>query len=383
MAALAGVSLVSCITPPPKPTVQATGDALVDGQAQLELAPERDRVLWQYRIAATALRRADFDLARRMLDSALARVQGVFSPDASAKQARRMFSAESKKTFLGEPYERSMAYYYRGIIYWHDGERDNARACFRSAQLMDSDTVDRAYSADYVLLDYLEGVATARLGGDGAPALKRATNSVRNASPPPPDSGHNVLFFVEFGNGPTKYATGEYSQELRFRPGSSRIGSVRIQVGGNTLEAKPIDDLTFQATTRGGRVMDHILANKAVFKSATSTAGNAALIGGAIMATQGGSNSSADEIGAGLIAAGLIAKIISASTSPEADTRTWENLPQYLSLAATALGPGTHPVTVEFLDAGGNALPDLTRSVSIEVLQPPRDTVIFVSGKDR
>jgi hypothetical protein len=30
--------------------------------------------------------------------------------------------------FIGEPYERAMAYYYRGLLYWRDGEIDNARA---------------------------------------------------------------------------------------------------------------------------------------------------------------------------------------------------------------------------------------------------------------
>ena len=42
--------------------------------------------------------------------------------DKSAKKARSYFSEESKKIFQGEPYERVMAYYYRGILYWMDGE---------------------------------------------------------------------------------------------------------------------------------------------------------------------------------------------------------------------------------------------------------------------
>mgnify|MGYP007123206989 CR=1 FL=1 len=36
----------------------------------------------------------------------------------------------------------------------------------------------------------------------------------------------------------------------------------RILAGGTTLDVAPCDDLNFQATTRGGRVMDHVLANK-------------------------------------------------------------------------------------------------------------------------
>jgi len=106
-----------------------------------------------------------------------------------------------------------MAYYYRGILYWFDGELDNARACFRSAQIMDGDAENKSYASDYVLLDYLDGLATARLGGDGSDALKRAEAEARMTKPPEYDLKANVLFFVEFGNGPLKYATGQYGEE--------------------------------------------------------------------------------------------------------------------------------------------------------------------------
>ena len=42
--------------------------------------------------------------------------------DKSARKARGYFHEESSKGFRGEPYERVMAYYYRGILYWMDGE---------------------------------------------------------------------------------------------------------------------------------------------------------------------------------------------------------------------------------------------------------------------
>ena len=248
---------------------------------------------------------------------------------------------------------------------------------------MDSDAENQTYSSDYVLLDYLDGLATAKLGGDGSDALKRAETEAKLAKPPEYDPKANVMFFVEFGQGPTKYATGQYGEELRFLPGNSPVRAVRIKVDAQTIRAEPYDDLTFQATTRGGRVMDHILANKAVFKSATDTAGTAAIISGAILAGHQGRHSAADEVGAGLLAAGVISKIFSAATTPAADTRAWENLPQYLSFASTSLPPGPHSVTVEFLDAGGGPLANLTRTVTINVSDAARDTVVFVSDKNQ
>jgi hypothetical protein len=374
-----GALLAGCASEPHKgdAMLSHTGDALVDGNAMVTSGPAKDRVLWQCRTAATAMRRGEFGQAKHLLDDALLTIGGSLVNDKSAKQARSYFSEESKKTFKGEPYERVMAFYYRGILYWMDGEPDNARACFRSAQIQDSDAENKQYAADYVLLDYLDGLATLKLAGDPSDALKRAAAESKFGSPPPYNAKANTLFFVEFGQGPTKYATGEYHEELRFLPGRSVVQSVVIKVNNQVLGLRPYDDLTFQATTRGGRVMDHILANKAVFKSATDVAGNVGLIGGLTMAAAG-ENSATREAGLGLAAAGLISKIVSAVTTPAADTRCWDNLPDYLSFAAVQLPPGEHPVTVEFLDASGHVIGGMTRNVTLHVL-PDRDTVVFVS----
>ena len=329
-----------------------SGNAVVDG------APARDKVLMEYRTALTSLRQGQIDEARRLLDDALLSMGGIHADDKSAKKSRRYFSGEDKKSFIGEPYERAMAYYYRGILYWMDGEPDNARACFRSAQIQDGDTENKDYASDYVLLDYLDGLASAKLASDGSDAFKRA-QALSKAQPLPPyDTKANVLFFVDYGSGPVKYATGQYGEELRFRNPPSRAHSATIKVNDQTLPAPPYDDLYFQATTRGGRVMDHILANKAVFKSTTGTVGDAALISGAVLGSQQGRHSNMDEIGLGLLSAGLLGKIFSAATVPAADTRSWDNLPQFLSFASISLPPGQHSAKVEFNDAQGQPIPN-------------------------
>src|SRR5437016_468735 len=227
---LVGVLVIGCATTQPIQSWQRTGDPIADGKAAVEHGPKRDRVLWEYRTAAAAMRRGDFADAKQLLDDALVTLGGIYGPDKEAKRARGYFSPEARKTFIGEPYERVMAYYYRGILYWIDSEPDNARACFRSGQIIDSDTENKTYSSDYVLLDYLDGLATAKLGGDASDALKRAEAEARMARPPTWASQSNVLLFVEFGSGPAKYATGEYAEQLRFLPGNSAVRSVRIQV---------------------------------------------------------------------------------------------------------------------------------------------------------
>src|SRR3954468_16633970 len=147
----------------------------VDAQTALAQAPSKDKVLLEYRSGLSALRQGNYAEAQRMLDDALLTIGGIIgTEDKSAKKSRHYFSEESKKTFIGEPYERCMAYFYRGIVYWMNGEPDNARACFRNAEIQDSDTENRDYANDWILMDYLDGLVSMRLSSDGSDALARA-----------------------------------------------------------------------------------------------------------------------------------------------------------------------------------------------------------------
>jgi hypothetical protein len=372
--------LCGCVTKVKE--IQLTGDIMVDGPRAIAEGPAKDKVLWEYRVAAGAMRLDDDAEAKKMLDDALLTLDGIYGKDPNAKKARSYFHSESKKTFIGEPYERVMAYYYRGILYWMDGEPDNARACFRTGQLEDSST-NGEYAGDYVLLDYLDGLVSTKLGQDGSDAYKRATNNCKTIQPPPPyNSKANVLFFLEYGPGVRKYATGRYHEELRFLVPPSPVYSAMITVNNQTITVGFYDDLGFQATTRGGRVMDHVLANKAIFQDVTGGVGNAAILGGALTAAAS-RNSTGQEVGLGVLAAGLILEGVSASTHPAADIRTWDNLPRFLSFAAVQLPPGQYPATVEFRDRNGYTIPNLTKTLTINVTADNRDKIVFVSDRSR
>lgn len=346
-----------------------------------EKQAERNRQLDDYRAGLRALRGGDLVTARQRLDNATLTLGGLSVGDKTAKEARNYFKEESRKNFRGEPYERAMAFYYRGILYWMDGEPDNARACFRSAAVQDMAPEIGITEADWTLLDYLDGFATVKLHGDGQDRLQRARKESRINPPPDYDPQANVLVFLECGTGPTKYATGEYGEQLRFRAGSAPGSLLQLVVNGQTNKFGPYDDLSYQATTRGGRVMDHVLAGKAVFKSSTDAFGDAAVISGAILAAGGqGSRGAADEVGFGLLAAGLISKAISAATTPSADTRTWDNLPNFLGFAALRVPPGAHSLQVQFQNPQGQPL--TTRTLDFQVLAG-RDTVLFVSDRNQ
>jgi hypothetical protein len=372
----AALALAGCATPTHQ--VALTGNIMVDGPNAIASGPPRDRVLWEYRTASAAMRQGNYAVAKQYLDDALMTLGGIYGNDPNARKARSYFHGEARKTFIGEPYERSMAYIYRGILYWMAGEPDNARACFRSAEFEDSDTQDRKYAGDWVMPEYLDGLVTMRLGGDGMDAFKRAQAAARGIKLPPYNPKANVLIFLEFGPGPTKFATGVYGEELRFRTVPSSVTSAEIRVDSLRIPVAATDDVCFQATTRGGRVMDHVLGNKAVFKTATDMAGNAAIIGGLTTAAVSGDRT-AQQIGLGIALAGVVSKVVSAATVPAADTRAWDNLPHYLSFACFPLPVGQHVVTVQFLDPSHRVLANLTKTINLNVTATDRETVAFVS----
>jgi hypothetical protein len=373
--------------------LQTPVTALSEADRREPTVPDRDRVLHDYRQAASALRAGDYAEAKARLDDAIARIGGIITNDAEAKRARSLFGAERSKTFIGEPYERVMAYYYRGILYWRDGEPDNARACFRSGQVIDSDPEGANYVADYILLDYLDGLASMKLQADGRDAWARAQATADGKlSLPPYLPNANVLVFAEYGYGPRKVADGQYGERLRFHVEDSPSRSARLVLdqGRMIVPLPAYDDLGYQATTRGGRVMDHILGNKAYFKAGADVAGDVALAGAVIANDQarrrdrqGKDDDDAERAAVGLGILGVIGKIAAAATQTEADTRQWNNLPQRLSFAALALPPGEHAGRIEFLDRDGQVLAQRTQRVSFTVGADGRDTVVFLSELKR
>lgn len=375
------LGLTGCATVPERAQPRLTGDPIIDGNTLRAAAPVQDRVLWDYRIAASALRAGQPDEAKLRLDTALPLIGGILANDADAKKARSLFSAESTKTFIGEPHERVMAYYYRGLLYWRDGQPDNARACYRSGQLIDSDAETAEYKSDYVLLDYLDGLVSAKLAADGSDGFARAQANAKNLKLPAYDPAANVLIFAEYGTGPRKYGGGEYGEQLKFFVKNSTAHAATLNLNGQSVNLPAYDDLNFQATTRGGRVMDYILGGKAVFKRTTNTVGEVALIGAMIAANNGSRDG--DRAAVALGAIGLIGKIASAATTPRADIRMWDNLPQRLSFAALRLAPGDYPATLEFQDATGQTLSGLTQTLTLHVDPADRDTVIFLSELKR
>jgi hypothetical protein len=368
--------MTACQTPDIQPAPEYSDDLVVEGKRLIAQAPRQDKNLWRLRVGLVALKQNQHNDAKALFEAAMPAAGQILQADASTRMAQSLFSPENVKGFHGEPYERAMGWFYRGLIYWMDGEPANARACFRTAQLMDALAEKHEHRADWVMLDYLDGFITAKLGKDGSAALRRAREHAGAIALPDYNLAANTLLVLQTGFGPVKKSGGDVGEALVYDGGHSDVAQIRITVAGQTVTAPIFDNLTVQASTRGSRAMDLVLARKATVKKVGDTIGDVGTVPGVVLVD----HEDTRDAGLALLGVGLVGKFIGNSVEPRADTRTWNNLPQHLSFAALKLPVGEHPATVDFIDATGAALPDRQKSVLFNV-QAGRDTVLLVADR--
>lgn len=325
-------------------------DPLYPYYASLSAGGAQDAVRNGYALAVRAMALGRMEEAARVADAMIAELERSSAGDKAARRARSKFHKEESKLFRGEPYEQAMIFLLRGLLYMQEGDYENARAAFRSGALVDRSSMDappeEQYHDDLAEMDYLEGLCNLMLGDYRAEeCFDRARSHARHAGAvlTPPENFDAIVVLLS-GNGPTKFRDGQYGEILRFSPGDGAGGPVQLSVNGQPAANAPgpLDNMSFQATTRGGREIDGILRGKAIFKTSTGIAGTAAIAAGAgLLATQR-NNDAALGAGIGLIVAGLIATGVSAASQPEADIRALKPMPDDIYIFPLRLEAGAH-----------------------------------------
>lgn len=320
---------------------------------------KRNQVLDHMRAGLAALALGHDDLAEHSFDTALLGIEQVYAETESAEKARSVWHAEAVKDFKGEPYERVMAYYYRGLLYLRRGDWENAQASFKAGILQDTFAELERFRADVASLVWLEGWAN-RCRGNAATAegLFAEAGALRGELKPPA-SDATLLIVAETGQGPSKRAGGANGEKLVVQEGLSTNFGLVASVGGKTVAMAEAEDLFFQASTRGGRAADGILAEKASTKQTTKGVAKAAMTAGSLAALNGQSGGGGNQalIGLGLMLAGAIAEAAANSMETAADTRTWDTLPHSIHLAAASLPAGAAAtVAMDLRDPAGRSL---------------------------
>jgi tetratricopeptide (TPR) repeat protein len=337
---------------------------------------QRNQVLNDDRLGLATMQTGDYRMAAELFDDALKSIEAVYADNDAARQARSLWSKEAVKDFKGEPYERAMAYYYRGLLYLMDGDYENARAAFKGGMLQDTLAEQEQFRADFALFPYLEHWAS-RCHGDQDLA-DDAWKEFSELAPdvPRPAEDHNTLVLVELGSSPFKLAQGAKDDPkprfLHIYGGSTSVSRVAITAPPAAVgDAIKIDDISRQAMTRGGREVDRILKGKAEFKDTAGKVGTGLMAAGAAVAAHAATrqtssrNRNNEAIAAlAIVLAGAMAKAAADATEPDADARYWDNLPHVVFGTTTRLDPKDREVTIQLLSADDSIVG--TRTAKIE-----------------
>lgn len=337
---------------------------------------DRNRVLNDMRLGLASFAMGRDRLAEQLLDDALVGIEAVYADNEEARRARGLWVREGIKDFKGEPYERAMAYYYRGLLYLKAGDYENARASFKGGMLQDAFAEEEQYRADFALMPFLQGWAAHCSGDQSLAAEDFKEFRAINKDAPLPRAKDNVLVLVETGTAPVKVSDGPRLRVKR----SGGTETARISWADPehpkdhaSTNAVLLEDIFRQASTRGGRPFDSILEGKADFKDTADTVGNVALIGAAVAAkvaterprhretreqreSREQAQAGAALIGVGLAVVGGLSKLFAHGIESQADTRYWDNLSDRVQGVTLALPDKVTTLQVEFQSPGGSSL---------------------------
>lgn len=323
----------------------------------------RNEVLNLMEIGLKAYRAGQLDEAKKALDGARVNIESIYADDEAARKARSIWYEEAEKDFKGEPYERSMVYLYLGLIFLEEGDYGNARASFIGGLLQDAFAEEEQNSADFAALIYLAGWAAMQMESNKLAEEHFEELKAFRPDAPIPSEEHNALLIVETGTSPRKLGDGVGHYQLVYRRGKNfpDIGA-QWQTSDGWETVYPMEDIYFQASTRGGRAIDRIVEGQVQYKENTRNVGTTLSSVSQNNVLAGASAAAGGVVGAGFAAISLVsvaAQGMSASANVRADIRYWEALPDTLHIIPVTAEPGQQ-VTVRFLDKNGKPIPGLT-----------------------
>lgn len=314
----------------------------------------KDVVLNNMRLGMASLAWGELDEAERALVSAY-----EYLVSGGVNQRDRTIAAtvldEGVLVWTGEPYEQAMAHYYLSAVAAVRGDYENTRAAisnalfalrdFQDANDVESfEVIESQFTLGYLVL----GVANMATGNTAAargplrrvvelqPRLQGVVDAIAS-------SDHDTLLLIDAGRGPRKVSAGANDQLVVFVPDGTSLPeptvTVSVDDGPPVVKgAPPAVDLWRLSQNPSWWSLESARKAKSLIGRGLSTAGTAALIGGAAA----GSDKAAIA-GGGALVAGLLLQ-----GSATADTRHVAALPRCVFVVPLTLGPGMHDVGLAF-----------------------------------
>ena len=304
----------------------------------------RNAVVNLNKLGLVAMEKGNLKLAEWAFDRAIEVIDAIAATGTGAEKAATRVGMEAMKDFKGEPYERSMTYYYRGLLHLAAGEFENARVSFRAAELFDTMAAEEPMQSDFALLQFMNGWASKCMGD--AAAAKEAFGYAQAADPTfaPPAANDNTIALLDIGLGPVKMMRGRALQILTINRSvdAERSYVPAFMLNGRATSKPRVADIHFQAITRGGRPIDHILGNEIRLRDTAELVG---IAGWALPPL-------------------LLVPVVFRSTRPEADSRMWETIPDRVGVSTLR---GTAKTKASFAVSGiGAANQSITPMLNVQ-----------------
>ena len=261
-------------------------------------------------------------------------------------------SREDFKEFKGEPFDRSMCHWYRGIIHYKRGDYEKALAAFRRALDADKDTMSTNSNDAFDFASaYIMASRCYYLLGEPDTAFTYLQNS--NCKLQEIDADNSV-FIVEWGDSPLKKRDNnvlECSAFADYIPRSCEIEHAKIFVDGKEkITLNPCTSLFKQLSSNTERAANTIQKIKLGAKWTIRICAYAAAFTGVMIASKGQNIAGATAAG---VAAALVAGMV---IRTEADVRVWNTLPDVIGISSLSLTPGFHHIAVCFYDFNDNEI---------------------------
>ena len=169
--------------------------------------PNSERYLMIATLGIESLMQGDVDRARESLDKALKIMGARLCDEQTLEKILSPEGSEFLKAFRGEPYERALCLFYRGLVYAADRDYENARAAFRQSQLQIF-RVSNAGKAEYCAFH-------------SAQTLEQLMDKWLEK-----EAAFETLVVIALGHAPVKIQLGE---ALRYREFPTRIAGLKIR----------------------------------------------------------------------------------------------------------------------------------------------------------
>jgi len=232
---------------------------------------------------------------------------------------------ERAKTFKGEPFERAMAYFCRGMCRFNQGDYSGALAAFRSSLASDAETrnKDRRFLEDFTISQFMAALCYQRLGepeNAEAMLMLARTNAPNNPFLTADSLKRNFVAILGIGDGPFKIAARTY------HTGVAPEKKVELVVD-EAAPAQPTEatDLLVQAKSQQRGAADNARVARKVGK---------AVLSGVLSGLTG----------------------VSINIEDYDDIRSWHGLPLRLYIFSADVPPGNHTIQLKCYDQKGKEL---------------------------